>query len=474
MIRVQTRALVAFALLAGAVPAGSQEIRGSVIDQATRAPIVGATVVLLGEDNEARGAVETDRRGRFELKAPSAGSYLLLAQVTGYASIVSSEVVVNEGASTQYVLEVATLTTVGGAPEPTEVEAETLAQMLALACEGLTDVRTQGILVGVVRDSASALPLPDVTTRLEWTEGGRIQSREVITGDDGQFVFCDVEAGRDRHIRTELGTIASEGEPIEVNAGMIKRKDVILALSNSEDPGDIIGRITDFDTGESVPGARVTIRGTNFSTMTDAAGGYAFADVPWGVYFLAVDHLAYAHQERAVRIMGDRAHEVDMALASEAIELDPLRVEVRSRDWFGGMRGFRERKQRGFGHFFDRQQIERRGALRVLDILREIPGVNVEMARADSISLGRTTTETLFFRNCWRYNAQGQQIATPPVFYLNGVKQTTISLAAGDLDTVRPSEIEAIEVYRGPSEVPAIFGGSDAGCGVIAIWTKRG
>jgi Carboxypeptidase regulatory-like domain/CarboxypepD_reg-like domain/TonB-dependent Receptor Plug Domain len=469
-----TLSLTVLAVLMGVGRAAGQRVQGSVIDQATGVPIVGATVVLLTSDHETQGSVVTDERGRFALRAPDEGTYLLLAQVTGYASVVSEEMELRPEITTQYRLAVAALALTPVEDEPVAMKLETLARALALACENRTDLSTQGILVGVVRDSASVLPLPDVTARLEWTEGGRIASRAVITGEDGQFVFCDVPAGTDRHIRAELGDIASDSDPIEINAGMIKRKDVFLALSDSEHPGDLIGRITDYETGEPVSGARVSIRGTDFTTLTDGSGGYAFANVPWGVYFLVVDHLAYAHQERAIRIMGDRAHEVNLGLVTEAIQLDPIDVKIRSRDWFGGMRGFRARRLRGFGYFVDRQAIERRGAIRVIDILREIPGVNVEMARADSAAIGRTTTQTLFFRNCWRYTPDGRKFATPPVFYLNGVKQMSINLASGDLDTVLPSEIEAIEVYRGPAEVPADFSGSDAGCGVIAIWTKRG
>ena len=43
-------------------------------------------------------------------------------------------------------------------------------------------------------------------------------------------------------------------------------------------------------------------------------------------------------------------------------------------------------------------------------------------------------------------------------------------------DVVRPDDIEAIEVYRSASQVPAEFGGNSmfTRCGVIVIWTRRG
>jgi hypothetical protein len=38
----------------------------------------------------------------------------------------------------------------------------------------------------------------------------------------------------------------------------------------------------------------------------------------------------------------------------------------------------------------------------------------------------------------------------------------------------RPKEIAGIEVYAGPSGVPAQFVGQDRQCGMVLIWTKDG
>ena len=40
-------------------------------------------------------------------------------------------------------------------------------------------------------------------------------------------------------------------------------------------------------------------------------------------------------------------------------------------------------------------------------------------------------------------------------------------------DLVRPDDVEAIEVYSRPSEIPVQYGGAQGGCGVVLLWTKR-
>ena len=35
-------------------------------------------------------------------------------------------------------------------------------------------------------------------------------------------------------------------------------------------------------------------------------------------------------------------------------------------------------------------------------------------------------------------------------------------------------DIVALEIYTGPSDVPGEFAGTNAGCGVVVIWTRSG
>lgn len=66
--------------------------------------------------------------------------------------------------------------------------------------------------------------------------------------------------------------------------------------------------------------------------------------------------------------------------------------------------------------------------------------------------------------------------------YIDGIKTTYLPAprtsweaaveTADAVNLVHPSSVAAIEIYRGAAQVPATFGGSDARCGVIAIWTK--
>jgi hypothetical protein len=56
--------------------------------------------------------------------------------------------------------------------------------------------------------------------------------------------------------------------------------------------------------------------------------------------------------------------------------------------------------------------------------------------------------------------------------YLDGVQvRDLFDLPIDNL--ISPSLVHAVEVYRRASELPAEFGGSDARCGVAAIWTRR-
>ena len=77
--------LLVIALCGTAARAGAQEVRGRLLDATSRAPIVVSVVTLLDTAMVIVDRTYTDHEGRFILKAPMPGSYLVAAARAGYA-----------------------------------------------------------------------------------------------------------------------------------------------------------------------------------------------------------------------------------------------------------------------------------------------------------------------------------------------------------------------------------------------------
>jgi hypothetical protein len=99
-------AVVAFLIAVGALPASGQAIRGQLVDRANGAPVAGAFVVLLDSGDREVARSLTDDRGRFLLRAPTAGSYRLQSKRIGFRLTVSPPVVLEADRTISYRLEV--------------------------------------------------------------------------------------------------------------------------------------------------------------------------------------------------------------------------------------------------------------------------------------------------------------------------------------------------------------------------------
>jgi hypothetical protein len=70
----------------------------------------------------------------------------------------------------------------------------------------------------------------------------------------------------------------------------------------------------------------------------------------------------------------------------------------------------------------------------------------------------------------------------PPVF-LDGMLVSSNTPMTGltertgpvryDIDSLHWQDIEAIEIYAGPAQVPPQYGGAHSACGVILFWTRK-
>lgn len=222
--------------------------------------------------------------------------------------------------------------------------------------------------------------------------------------------------------------------------------------------GSLTGKITAPD-GTPVAHARIAIGGTSLEAITAVDGGFRIHGVPPRGQTLNVRMLGYTPRALAIEIVaGDTLH-IDVMLTPHALPLDT--VEVSSDVAVSpGMRGFEQRRQRGPGVFFTRDQIQRMQPRVLTDVLRRVPGVQVRPVRG---GMGNNVS----------VQARGSEC--PMLFFMNG---STFPLP-GDQpinDFVAPEEVIALEVYAGSSEIPAQFNTSrfNSRCGVIVVWTRYG
>lgn len=154
-----------------------------------------------------------------------------------------------------------------------------------------------------------------------------------------------------------------------------------------------------------------------------------------------------------------------LRLAPEAVPVAPLEVVAgRRREVSPVLEGFHHRKERGFGRYITRQDIERRDPPQVTDLLRSVSGVQLR-----SSGRGRHAIVTTHRgRNAVTGSCPAQIYVDD--FHVNRADGRTFRID----DVVTPEEVEGIEVYRGLSTVPAQFLSPRADCGVIVIWTRRG
>jgi hypothetical protein len=219
------------------------------------------------------------------------------------------------------------------------------------------------------------------------------------------------------------------------------------------------GRVLDDSSDQPVQGVLVELRsqrGAPLGTsVTDSLGEFRLNVPQAGIFRLRARRIGYRDVESpGFDVAAGEAVEASLVIAAASVPLEPLTITSRPeppRSLLLEQVGFYQREHRNSGTFIRHDRIERNNGGRLSDMLSEIAGVRRVMVRGVStISLNRQ-------RNC------------SPQVVLDGqplVESTRID------DIVALRAIEAIEIYRGPSEAPVEFAMRETGCGLVVIWTR--
>jgi hypothetical protein len=240
---------------------------------------------------------------------------------------------------------------------------------------------------------------------------------------------------------------------------------LLLPVQLAAQGGALTGRVAGEDEAPLAQ-ARIRIVGTKPVTLSGMDGRFTLGAVAGGDQVLEVRLLGYVAVLRPVKIAEGETVDVQITLVLAPVPLKAVEVKG-APPLLPAMQGFEARRAHGSGHFLTHTDIARMQPRVFTDVLRRIPGVQVQPGGSsfganEMVRMSRTIGIT------------GAR-ACPVLFYVNGTPFTVL----GDISInqyVAPEDVSAIEVYSGTSQIPPEFQSSlqNSRCGVIVIWTRVG
>lgn len=225
----------------------------------------------------------------------------------------------------------------------------------------------------------------------------------------------------------------------------------------------VAGTVVDRASRRPVPAAVITVlshAGRRVGqASTDSAGRFTLPLNGGGGYKLHAQRIGYWPVTSVAFDVGVReALDVDLQMSTSAVALDALTITSRAeppRVRHLESAGFYERERNGPGLFMRREDVARNGGTLMSDVLGRLPGARKGTLQGRPvISLAR---------------GSGGRMCAPAIF-MDGLPVIRADVID---DVVHVAAVEAVEVYRGPSQTPARFAGVETGCGVVVIWTQR-
>lgn len=450
---VRLGSLVALAV----APLGAQGvIRGVVLDSLiTDRPLAGAQVVLQGTPQSA----VTDAAGRFVIRDVPAGSW----PVTFFHPVLDSleisapyqTVVVEDGRQALLTL---------GMPSARA--------MMVAWCEREPEAST-ALVFGTVRDAEAGAALPGAVVRVTWTDfelagvGVRQRPREQVdtAGADGSYVLCGVPNDIAVTLGGEFGTQRTGALTLALDRRGIGRRDLMVsrtdtaargrASSGADDgpsavapPGGARLRIRVINAqGSPVPGAAVSIRGTDVAGTTGPDGTARLERIPSGSQTVLVRRPGVQPVTQVADLRHDADNELSVELGKVITELPSVAVMGRRPNKFE--EDLQRRVTMGSGRLFTEEQIAQ-ATTNSLGFWSMVPGVRTSRRGFDTLPLmtsgrGGPCTPVLFFNGIQLYDWAPNDLRN----YLAGARR--------------------MEVYARAATVPQEYR-TLTDCGVIAIW----
>jgi hypothetical protein len=336
--------------------AGTALLHGTVYDSTAMQSLAGARVGVIGTSI----AGQSDGEGRFAIADVPAGSFRVSffhdrLRELGLSSM--SQPVAFEAGETVFL-------------ELTVPSEETL---LLGWCLTELAVAGSGAVAGLVTDELTGVPMPHTLVTAEPAQGSVGPTVETTTNEAGYFRICEAPAQVELALQAHFGQRSSEAVSVVLEPGRGRLQDLVLPMSTE---GTLTGYVTDYVSGDPVQGAVVSVLGTSSAVLTDVDGRFMMDDLPPARHLVSTDHLAFEERTDSVTIFGDETVDIEVLMATEALEVEGLVIAARTRSAEQSLLGAGQRAD-----VMSREDIEVAlpGAKGAVDLLRRMntPGLRV-------------------------------------------------------------------------------------------------
>jgi hypothetical protein len=247
--------------------------------------------------------------------------------------------------------------------------------------------------------------------------------------------------------------------------------------------GELRGRVLSDSGGLAITRAEVSIPRLGLSALSDSAGRYRLQGIPAGDHQLITRVVGFRPDTSLLEMDDGLTIVKDFALRQQIQTLAPTHVTApEDRRARLDMVGFTGRREKGVGRFLDRATFERLGTNRtstvLATVLKVLEGRNGDAWAASTRALNNG--QCVFCPPTKRDPMDSRRGATSHACYMDVYVDGMIVFDSArpeaplfNLNSLRPAEIEGVEVYAGGSQMPPEYNQTSGGCGVLLIWTRR-
>jgi hypothetical protein len=211
------------------------------------------------------------------------------------------------------------------------------------------------------------------------------------------------------------------------------------------------GRVLDSEMGQPLIGAAVRMGADTAPVATsDSLGFFRLQKLPRGNVDLSIQLLGYEEGRFKIFMPDSGTLHRQFALDFNGFMLPEVVVQARAEVLQPRYVDFERRRLRKLGAFFRWDDLKKQSYSSVGDALRTVRGVRIQCDQS-------------------RFECYAVMARTPnchPTWYIDGIEVHSFH------ENTPIRDIYGIEVYRGSGEIPGEYSGSNAGCGVIVMWTK--